>query len=626
MKQGDNMQITPYTWFNNSPKAKFKVPVYQRLFAWEKPQFDRLLSDLKQWSRTEPYYLGIITVVKKAVNNDYYYVLIDGQQRLTVIAILAGIFGWGQPNSSVISYLDYEARPNDRLALDLIWKSGPSFLGCNNIDELNKKLAESNIASDSMCLFIKHIYENKNDWQQVIKELCSNLTLLISCLPKDYDLKLQNEYFEKMNSAGKQLEPHEILKIQICKKESDFENWNNVEDFTKRFQKVNDIETDGQPEESWSFGQILKGRRDVKAPKIYLKRDNENEEKCIEYRVTNNELDRTSLEKWRPSLIDFPMLLLHILWLKDKTPIPEESYALLKTFLYKDTQGFVSTMCDYRAFLDKWVIHKSTDSFLDESEQDTSDYSYWNDDNYEIKTISNNQELKQVQMAFCAFGRKRQEWLLDVFTGVNDRNDKTLLKFLISLLLKKADFKSNILTDSNKLWPDEYLTYKNNIHAQFICLDYFLWLLANTDNEPLRDTIFGNEIPEAIIHFIPKANRSVEHFHPQTDVNSQNTQLWNQNITNTTQQMRDMFGNLALISPGRNSEYGNQSIAGKSERIELLIQRKELESIKLYLMMKKCDKQESKWTPDLAHEHANDMLMVLKWGMKFYDIKAQEGE
>lgn len=616
------MQITPTEWFNSNPKIQFKVPIYQRLFTWETPQFDRLLSDLTEWNEVEPYYLGIITVVKK----DNHYVLIDGQQRLTVIAILMGMFAQ-TANMHSTDYLDYEARPSDRFALETIWKNGNAWLGSHTMEELNIKLAEGNITSDSMCLFMRHIYENKAKWENAVerKKCLCGLTLLVSILPDDYDLKLQNEYFEKMNSAGKQLEPHEILKIQICKSESDFENWNCVEDFTRRFQEINGAENGGKPAKSWSFGQILEGRRDVKASKIYLY-DNENGETGIEYRVTNNELGRTSLEKWRPSLIDFPMLLLHVLWLKDKTPLPEESYALLKTFLKKDTQGFIRTMCDYRAFLDKWVIHKSTDSFLDESEQDTSDYSYWNDDNYEVKTISSNYELKQIQMAFYAFGRKRQDWLLDVFTRVpeKDRNDKTLLKFLVFLLLKKANFKSNILIDANYSWPDEYLTYQNNIHAQFICLDYFLWLLANTDNEPLRDTIFGKEIPEAIIHFIPKAHRSVEHFHPQTDVNSQNTDLWNQNIANTTQQMRHMFGNLALISPGRNSEYGNQSIAGKSERIELLIQRKELESIKLYLMMKKCEKQERLWTPDLAREHANDMLKVLKWGMRFYGINAQE--
>ena len=47
----------------------------------------------------------------------------------------------------------------------------------------------------------------------------------VQSLDPEYELniRLQNEYFEKMNSSGKQLEPHEILKVRICQNENEIE-------------------------------------------------------------------------------------------------------------------------------------------------------------------------------------------------------------------------------------------------------------------------------------------------------------------------------------------------------------------------------------------------------------------
>ena len=624
--------INPAEWLKNN--YKFKVPVYQRLFAWDTNQFERLLSDLRDWkenSSQELYYLGIITVVEQGDN----LILIDGQQRLTVITILMGLFkkyleiGLDN-NKSITDYLDYEARPSDRKALDTIWKNGSGWLDeCKNEYDLNKIMEENQIVSDSMRLFIRHIYKKKNEWENLLKNndgtksLFRHLTLLISKLPKNYEecLEQQNEYFEKMNSAGKQLEPHEILKVRICEDEKWFKKWNSVEDFTMQFED----QDEGAQSKKYSMSAILEGTRtDEKKIRI--------EETPITF---PNEKIRTSLEKWRPSLVSFPMFLLHVLKIVNiEFHIPNDSHTLLKCFEKKNTSGFVSSMCKYRNFLDKWIIHKDIDAVQITEEEDLSndisDFSYWNNKN-QVKTIEVSTDtkettvyrnLKQIQMALYALGDQKQEWTVFAYRAYNksqkifnihQNEAEFLLAYLVRYLIRKASFEKNILLSEE--WPDEYLTYNSNTHAQFVCLDFFLWLLANSSDEDngLREDVFaGIRNLETVKRFVPRPHKSVEHFHPQTDIYSK------PEIVAAWKDKKDMFGNLALISSGRNSEYSNYSVEEKTARINRLENDNELESIKLYLMKVACDGQDSKWDPQCAHDHAKKMLKVINWGIMHY--------
>lgn len=61
----------------------FRIPDYQRGYAWEKNQLNDFWSDIKNLDAHRIHYTGMITVEKK---NDYYHI-IDGQQRLTTIMI-----------------------------------------------------------------------------------------------------------------------------------------------------------------------------------------------------------------------------------------------------------------------------------------------------------------------------------------------------------------------------------------------------------------------------------------------------------------------------------------------------------------------------------------------------------
>ena len=82
-----NLKYTPATIALS--KTAFSIPLYQRLFEWEVPQITQLLNDLYEGFKqkpNEPYYIGMLTAHK----ND----LVDGQQRFSVLMLMAIAFNW----------------------------------------------------------------------------------------------------------------------------------------------------------------------------------------------------------------------------------------------------------------------------------------------------------------------------------------------------------------------------------------------------------------------------------------------------------------------------------------------------------------------------------------------------
>ena len=263
MNNDENNILSPGSWFADGGRH-FVVPVYQRLFTWEEnPQFDRLLDDLLKWHQKQgdhpstPYYLGIATVVKvNKKDEENTYILVDGQQRLTVIAILSALLRLSGKESQrkelcdPNNYLSYEARPQDRNALKFIFENKDILIEttyatqkgelvetsdqCKQQNEVKwtdaseRKVKEINNAN--MKAFVQHIRKHWDKWGTLSCVLKDHLCLLISELPDAYkeDLALQNEYFEKMNSSGKQLEQHEVLKVRLCRSPYSFDCWNKV--------------------------------------------------------------------------------------------------------------------------------------------------------------------------------------------------------------------------------------------------------------------------------------------------------------------------------------------------------------------------------------------------------------
>ena len=67
----------------------FVVPLYQRNFAWRTDEIQQFLQDIWdafQKNKDKDHYIGSIVVMRR---HDGSFEVIDGQQRLTVISLLA---------------------------------------------------------------------------------------------------------------------------------------------------------------------------------------------------------------------------------------------------------------------------------------------------------------------------------------------------------------------------------------------------------------------------------------------------------------------------------------------------------------------------------------------------------
>ena len=101
--------------------------------------------------------------------------------------------------------------------------------------------------------------------------------------------------------------------------------------------------------------------------------------------------------------------------------------------------------------------------------------------------------------------------------------------------------------------------------------------------------------------YIFRSNRSLEHLHPQDQ--TQNT-VWPFEKVHS-------FGNLAMISPGFNSQQSNDPVTVKFARILDQANNYALQSIKLYCMFLEAKGAPDGWTIEKMEEHGQKMYDIL---------------
>lgn len=190
---------------------QYVIPIYQRNYDWGERETLQLLEDISDYAQknsNQKYYIGSAVVFVRNMNGTTYFEMIDGQQRLTTLTILASLLkhegkaDWfKQPN------LSYEHRKEADEALRRLQE-----------DMQSEHPAARNIVN-VYALLKKHlipVLEAKElDKAQFADYLFNQVTILRIPLPHDTQL---NHYFEIMNTRGEQLEKHEVLKATLMSK------------------------------------------------------------------------------------------------------------------------------------------------------------------------------------------------------------------------------------------------------------------------------------------------------------------------------------------------------------------------------------------------------------------------
>lgn len=245
MASNESYRITPTQIVGEN--ILFRIPLYQRLFAWRVQEVKQLMEDLHDHfsiTHDKPYYIGMITVVRQGDRLD----LIDGQQRMTVMSLLAIglmlILPEGKDKENWTKFFDssnrvfFNGRTQDREFLQTLAEKETSTYKHNQMEEALSFIEK----------FLKDNYDEIN-LQKFANDIFKHLTLFVTELPNHYieNPSSLNEYFEAMNSSGKSLEQHEILKVELLRKydKADKINltrlWNVVSNFEQPIIKTEDI-------------------------------------------------------------------------------------------------------------------------------------------------------------------------------------------------------------------------------------------------------------------------------------------------------------------------------------------------------------------------------------------------
>lgn len=602
MASNESYRITPKSIVLD--KILFRIPLYQRLFTWGESQVRQLMVDLHVHFKRpikKAYYLGMITVVRQGERLD----LIDGQQRTTVLMLLAIGLMKTLPESEIkqnwsklfdsSKRVFFNGRSDDREYLLSLAEGKQSTYRNLNMEEglscienyLNKNFDESRLT-------------------QFADDIFNNLTLFVTELPEHYveNPTSLNEYFEAMNSSGKSLEQHEILKVELLRNYDKDDKltltrlWNAVSNFEQPLIKLEDAE-DARLLQCDTYKKIIRLCRsdNFDEARQSLSQHTENDGKRIriaEIEVKKYDFNNKTYRDKEDGILSFPEFLLLVMALhtgKDElarvhptklhdtfksNPIPQEEIA-----------DFYHELFMYRLLLDMYVVRLKYSS-----SSSTHTLIFKHQDECEKDEHA---RLRQYQ-AMLDVSTEPHIWVLPLLKYLksldHEPTQMELLKFLMIQDLQRSGH--------DKCPQISNLDYDSKPRYWLWRLDYALWeklILEGKNAFPYKDLE-----TEVIRQYEFRNNRSIEHLHPR---NEDNNDRWPWEDVNS-------FGNLAMISSGFNSQQSNLPVHVKFANLEVQIGNKNLQSIKLYFMYLKAKRSEAEWTTLAKDEHTEEMLAILK--------------
>lgn len=215
------MQFIPNTilgLFDSSQKS-YEVPVYQRAYSWEEPNWKTFLDDLlEQIQGHNNYFFG--NLLLEVISKNRKYEIIDGQQRITTLSIfmrsMLNVLK-SRENSPELREFDFEEKANIYLKNGGNIKLRPVEYDRACFDALivdNKKSFSTSTASQRRLKIAKEYFEKELDKFDTLKileilEKTENTELTIIELEGKKDSALM---FELENNRGKELTSMEKIK------------------------------------------------------------------------------------------------------------------------------------------------------------------------------------------------------------------------------------------------------------------------------------------------------------------------------------------------------------------------------------------------------------------------------
>ncbi|STY94144.1 DUF262 domain-containing protein [Moraxella bovis] len=392
-----------------------------------------------------------MTVKKRA---DNAFEVIDGQQRLTTLFLILSVLG-----EDFNLNLAFEHRQNSSDELNII-KQQSELNGDSQIAKVYNYLIKN---KDS--LFIIKDGKANDYWQAIWK----NVQIMQVELPSNADL---NQYFERMNNRGEQLEQHEVIKAKLMSELKDGNGravfsaiWNACSDMSRH--AVSSFSADERHELFQDKGEYfwLYENFDNLKKNFQKTKNSDDENKISKHNEESKKLsdildEQFSLPKSLKSnkdnqyerftsIIDFPNFLAQVLYLflkdikdgdidKDDRVYRLDEKNLIQQFeksgLFGDVAGikaFSVHLLNVRVLFDRHVIkHDGYDNKNDWYVYQFKKSGKNNDYTNVFENTNEDRQIKLLQTMFhYSFPAKNYKyWLFAYLKWLNDESRKKLEK------------------------------------------------------------------------------------------------------------------------------------------------------------------------------------------------------
>ena len=620
------MKYTPCT-IND---AEYSIPLYQRLFEWGSENVAQLLDDLQSAfekyihasssiiSGIDPtewdYYIGMLTSTVADKSGEKLY-LVDGQQRFTVMTLI-GCVMQSYARESWRKFLLYREKP--RLSF-ISRKSDELYL----IKLINQEFDyEGELVNYNMREAIKTVRDYmdkyKGDKEAFAKYIYNHLSFFISELPEKYGVQDLNKYFERMNSSGKNLEHHEILKVKILRKIDGnvslyMQLWNKIADVDTILLRKKDYQKESEAEYNYRKNKVLMSSlADIETcPELINNlKDEDNKDarpiKSIGIREKKpQDLNNNHFNGSR-SILRFPQLLLQTLFLYLRNKKGDEFSPRLDDFFNQNK--LLETFQKHLPFEGVGVNKECLKEFfehllhcrvaMDVCFVRSLEYGY----SLDMNLPEDNKELKELMM-FESFlyvsstNLTYYRWFGCLMTYVLNNQRIPKAKELFLELKKQTD-------SLNKLPEYSKLNFGEEIRYWFWRLDFYIWQHRYELFETEEDAAYL----DIVENYVFIRNRSIEHIAPQHPKTESKLQ-WSESEDDN--KLLNSFGNLVMISQGLNSALSNESYEVKTAHVQSYYNGAKsgsIESLKLLLV----HQNYSKWDREAIKEHGENMYKLLE--------------
>lgn len=604
----------------------YSIPIYQRLFEWDDERIICLLDDLKEADKKRAYHIGMLTSTD---SNE----LVDGQQRFTIMMLMGIVLRkyYDEWNKFIKfnghSRLLFAARPEDQEYLEALMDNDN-----DKPEEMPDAPYENKMMKSGIQCIRKYMesHFDEKGRSSFAEYVYAFLTFFIARLPNNYKKGSLNKYFERMNSAGKNLEGHEIIKVKLLQrvkgnKELFTKAWNRTAEMDSPFFQIRkrNNESESVSELKYRIMDVLKVRDSIQdlfnntSSKIDgikgLHVDSSETSTPIKLIEASSKIpskDHRTISGSH-SVVNFSDFLLLCLYTFLKTRGVEVSDItsffnkanLVRTFEHylitpekskegsEEIDGFMKCIVKYRILLDVYFI-RITDNL--------GDYDYTLETPYEGSDETRNLKMFEEMLFVSSSTKTFYQW----FTPLMEYTD-------VDTPVSPADLYSRLKENDDMRHPktnltDDTLSYGKVDRYWFWRLDFIIWQkrmdIFSQKEEEYNPGLFHDAIKVAE-KYVFKRNRSIEHIAPQ------NPQK--EDATDITDEILDSFGNLVMISSEQNSSLSNSQYLEKQARVKEHLNRSRSGSIESLKMLHAFTFNDT-WNKDLAEKHGKSMIELLK--------------